>query len=84
MMTFSQHYRWTTPHVIDFVGQVEFGVFGAVAASTIQGLLVVHELLKICNERRVNGAIVTLLAAIAKQHGRRRIVSPYSASASCA
>jgi hypothetical protein len=68
-MTFSQHYRWTTPFVIDFVDQVEFGAFGTVAASTIQGLLVIHELLKISNERQVNGAIVTLLGAIAKLHG---------------
>ena len=41
MMTFSQHYLWTTPYTIDFVDQVEFGAFGAVAGSTLQGLVAI-------------------------------------------
>lgn len=68
MMTFTQHYRWTTPYTIDFVNQVEFGAFGAIAGSTIQGLMAIHELLKIGNERQINGAIVRLLTAIVDQH----------------
>jgi len=46
MMSFSQHYRWTTPYNIEFVDQVEFGAFGAIAGSTIQGLMAVQELQK--------------------------------------
>jgi hypothetical protein len=68
MMTFSQHYRWTTPYTIDFVDQVEFGAFGAIAGSTVQGLMEIHELLKIGNERQINGAIIRLLKAIVDQH----------------
>ncbi len=67
MMTFSQHYRWTTPYKIDFVDQVEFGAFGAIAGSTTHGLMVVHELLRIGGERQVNSAIVKLLEAIVEQ-----------------
>lgn len=57
MMTFSQHYRWTTTYRIDFVDQVAFGAFGAIVGSTIQGLMEIHELLEIGNERQINGAI---------------------------
>jgi hypothetical protein len=67
-MTFQQHYRWTTPYTIDFVEQVAFGAFGAIAGSTTQGLMVVHELLEIGNERQINGAIVRLLTAIVDKH----------------
>lgn len=70
MMTFSQHYRWTTPYTIDFVDQVEFGAFGAIAGSTIHGLMVVHELLKMSNEQQVNSAIVKLLVTTVDQHGQ--------------
>jgi hypothetical protein len=68
MMTFSQHYLWTTPYTIDFVDQVEFGAFGAIAASTTQGLMEIHELLNIGNERQINDAIFKLLEAIVDQH----------------
>jgi hypothetical protein len=68
MMTFSQHYRWTTPYTIDFVDQVEFGAFGAIAGSTIQALMEIQELLQIANERPINGAIARVLTAIADQH----------------
>jgi len=68
MMTFSQHYLWTTPYTIDFVDQVEFGAFGAIAASTTQGLMEIHELLNIGNERQINDAIFRLLEAIVDQH----------------
>lgn len=68
MMTFSQHYLWTTPYTMDFVDQVEFGAFGAIAGSTLQGLMAIQELLKIGNERRTNGAVVRLLTAIVDQH----------------
>jgi hypothetical protein len=68
MMTFSQHYEWTTPYTIDFVNQVEFGAFGAIAGSATQGLLTIHELLKLGHERQVNSAIVRLLTTIVDQH----------------
>lgn len=68
MMTFSQHYRWTTPYRIDFVDQVEFGAFGAIAGSATLGLMEIRELLKISNEQQVCGAIVRLLKAIVDQH----------------
>src|SRR5437588_5423527 len=68
MMTFSQHYLWTTPYTIDIVDQVEFGAFGAIAGSTLQGLMAIRELLTIGNERQINGAIVRLLEAIVDQH----------------
>lgn len=71
-MTFQQHYRWTTPYRIDFGDQVTFGAFGAIAWSLIQGLMAVHELLTLGNERQVNGAIVSLLAAILDQHGEEK------------
>jgi hypothetical protein len=67
MMTFSQHYRWTTPYVIEFVDQVEFGAFGAIAGSTIQGLMAVQELLAMTNERQVNRATFALLTALIEQ-----------------
>lgn len=53
MMTFSQHYRWTTPYAIDFVDQVEFGAFGAIAGSTTQGLMEIRELLNLGSERHL-------------------------------
>jgi len=68
MMTFSQHYFWTTPYTIDFVDQVEIGAFGAIAGSTVQGLMAIQELLRISSERQINGAIVRLLTAIVDQH----------------
>lgn len=68
MMTFSQHYRWTTPYTIDFLDQVEFGAFGAIAGSTIQGLMAVQELLTMSNEKHVKSAVVSLLKAIVEQH----------------
>ena len=67
-MTFQQHYHWATPYAIEFVDQVEFGAFGTIAGSTLQGLMVIQELLKIGNEQQINGAIVRLLTAIADQH----------------
>ena len=68
MMTFSQHYLWTTPYTIDFVDQVEFGAFGAIAGSTLQGLMAIRELLTIGNERQISGTITRLLEAIVDQH----------------
>jgi hypothetical protein len=67
-MTFQQHYRWTTPYTIDFVDQVAFGAFGAIAGSATQGLLTIRELLALGNERQVNAAIAKLLKAIVDQH----------------
>jgi hypothetical protein len=67
MMTFSQHYRWTTPYVIDFVDEVPFGAFGAIAGSSLQGLIAIDELLGIGSEREVRSAIVKLLRAILKE-----------------
>jgi hypothetical protein len=67
-MTFQQHYRWTTPYTIDFEDQVAFGAFGAIAGSSVNGLVAIHELLKLSNERKVNTAVVELLKAIAEQH----------------
>lgn len=68
MMTFSQHYRWTTPYTIDFEDQVVFGAFGAIAGSLVNGLVAIHELLKLSDERQVNTAVVKLMIAIADQH----------------
>jgi hypothetical protein len=68
MMTFQQHYRWTTPYTIDFGDQVAFGAFGAIAGSSVQGLMTIHELLNLGNERHVNSAIVRLVKAIVDQH----------------
>jgi len=68
MMTFLQHYRWTTPYVVEFVDEVEFDSFGTIAVSTIHGLMAIHQLLVLSQERQVNGAIATLLKAIAEQH----------------
>src|SRR5713226_3976680 len=67
-MTFSQHYLWTTPYTIDFVDQVAFGAFGAIAASTTVGLMTIQEVLKIGNERQVSAAIDRLLTAVVDQH----------------
>src|SRR5205807_1740624 len=67
MMTFSQHYQWTTPFTIDFVDQVTFGAFGAIAGSSLQGLMVIDELLGIGNERQVRAAIRTLMKTIAEK-----------------
>lgn len=64
MMTFSQHYLWTTPRTIEIVDQVEIGAFGTIAASTTQGLIAIHELLGISNEGQTSGAILRLLKAI--------------------
>jgi hypothetical protein len=68
MMTFSQHYLWTTPYTIDFVDQVAFGAFGAIAGSNTVGLMTIQELLKIGNERQISAAIDRLLTAIVDQH----------------
>lgn len=68
MMTFAQHYQWTTPSTIDFLDQVEFGAFGTIAASTTRGLMEIHELLDIGDERQVNSSIVALLRALVEQH----------------
>lgn len=69
-MTFQQHYRWTSQYTIDFEDEVAFGAFGAIAASSINGLMAIGELLKLANERQINGAIVKLLVTIADQHGQ--------------
>jgi hypothetical protein len=67
-MTFQQHYRWTTPYTIDFEDQVAFETFGAIAGSSVNGLMAIHELLNLGNERQVHSAIVRLLKAIADQN----------------
>ena len=71
-MTLQQHYDWTTPYTIDFKDKVAFGAFGAMAGSSLNGLMAIHELLLISNERQVNSAIVKLLVAIADQHGQKK------------
>src|SRR5260370_23030940 len=50
VMAFEQHYRWTTPDTIEFVNQVPFGAFGAIAASGLQGLMAGKEMFVIGNE----------------------------------
>jgi hypothetical protein len=67
-MTFQQHYCWTTPYTIDFGDQVAFGAFGAIAGSSVNGLMAIYELLRLGNERQVNAAVVRLIKAIADQH----------------
>src|SRR5271165_3691094 len=66
-MAFQQHYRWTTPYTIDFVDQVDPGVFGSIASSSILGLMAIEELLGIGDEKGVRSAIIELLVAIADQ-----------------
>jgi hypothetical protein len=67
MMAFHQHFRWTTPAVIDFVDEDVFGAFGPIAGSCLQGLMTVEELLNIGNEHEVRKAIVKLMRAIVEQ-----------------
>lgn len=67
-MTFQQHYRWTTPYTIDFMDQVAFGAFGAIAGSLVNGLMAIQELLSLGNERQVNSLIVKLLTEIVEQN----------------
>ncbi len=69
-MAFQQHYRWTTPYIIDFADQVAFGAFGSIAGSSLQGLMAIQELLEIGNEKEVRKAIVKLLKAIIEQAKR--------------
>jgi len=64
VMAFEQHYRWKNPTTIEFVNQVPFGAFGAIAASAIPGLMAVDELLGMGGEKEVRRAIRTLLLAI--------------------
>jgi hypothetical protein len=66
-MAFQQHYRWTTPYIIDFVDEVPFGAFGTIAVSAIQGLMAAEELLGIGEEKEVRKAIHGLFIAIAEQ-----------------
>lgn len=70
MMTLQQHYDWTTPYTIDFLDQVAFGAFGAIAGSSVNGLMAIQELLVISKERKINRAIVGLLKAVVDQHGK--------------
>jgi len=67
VMAFMQHYQWTTPDVIEFVDAVEFGAFGAITASAIQGLMTADELLGIANETEIRRVIRNLLHVIAEQ-----------------
>jgi len=67
VMVFQQHYRWATPDTIEFANEVPFGAFGAIAASAIQGLMAVDELLGIGNEKEVRRAICKLLLALVEQ-----------------
>ena len=65
MMTFAQHYRWTTPDTIEFRSAEAFGPFGAIAGSAIQGLLALKDLLELGHETEIHGALMRLLLAIA-------------------
>ena len=69
-MTFQQHYRWTTPYIIDFVDEVTFAAFGAIAGSSILGLMAIVELLAIGNETEVRQTIKKLLIALVDQDKR--------------
>jgi hypothetical protein len=75
-MTLQQHYRWTTPYTIDFVDQVQFGAFGAIAGSALQGLVTIRELLIIGKERQNSGAITGLLKAIVDQAEKSGTMTP--------
>jgi hypothetical protein len=66
MMTFAQHYTWTTPEVIEFGTAVAFGAYGAIAASAIQGLLALNELLSACRETQIRKAVLQLLNEMAE------------------
>jgi len=37
MMAFTQHYNWKTPYIVEFGDQVEFGAFGAIVGSAVNG-----------------------------------------------
>lgn len=71
-MTLQQHYRWTTPYRIDFGYNVASGALGTIAASSIQGLVAVRQLLELGGERQVNSAIVALLTTILHRHGEEK------------
>jgi hypothetical protein len=67
VMTFMQHYQWTTPETIDFVDPILFGAFGAIAGSSIQGLLAAHELLGIGHETDIRRVVGKTLRVIAEE-----------------
>jgi hypothetical protein len=65
VMTFMQHYRWTTPETIDLVNANPFGAYGAIVGSSLMGLVAAHELLGIGHEtdiRRVVGETLSIIA----------------------
>jgi hypothetical protein len=66
MMAFLQHYRWTTPETIEFADAVPFGAFGAIAGSSIVGLLAVEELLRIGNEQEIRKSSQQILRLFSK------------------
>jgi hypothetical protein len=65
MMTFAQHYKWTTPETIEFRPAVVFGAFGAIAGSAVNSLLATKELLEIGHETEIHNALVRLLVEMA-------------------
>jgi len=73
MMAFMQHYRWINPETIEFVEPEICGAFGAITASAIHGLLQMHELLGLANERATRKALHELMGEIAKIAEQERI-----------
>lgn len=67
VMAFMQHYKWTSPNTIEFMDAVEFGAFGAIAASSVQGLLAAQELLGLANDQAIRTNICDLLRTIAQR-----------------
>jgi hypothetical protein len=67
MMAFMQHYQWTTPDTIEFGDAVAFGAFGAIASSSLLGLMAADELLGLGSERQIRTVIRKLLLALVER-----------------
>jgi hypothetical protein len=65
-MAFMQHYEWIDPRTIRFKSSTVHGYQGATAASSIEGLLAIDELLGLSEERPVRQQIRKILTEIAK------------------
>ena len=55
------------PRTIEFMDAVEFGAFGAIAVSAIQGLMAADELLGIGHDKEIRATIRKLLLSMAEQ-----------------
>jgi len=67
-MAFLQHYEWSDPYTVKFVGSEVHGFLGATTAAVINGLLALDELLRLANEGQIRCLLVELLKKIAVQY----------------